>query len=108
MVEVALNVRGDEQLTVDNTAGGVALTRPTGFRPRHAFIAVTNAEIRWAASTAPTATLGIPVVAGAYIDWTDPLTDFTNLITNPTVIRTRGASAGFKRNHFCLGGRHGT
>src|SRR3990167_3492997 len=100
MAEVALNVRGDQQLTVDNTAGGVALTRPTGFRPRHAFIAVTNAEIRWSASTAPTATLGIPVVAGAYIDWTDPLTDFTNLITNARFIRTGGTSAILEVTYF--------
>src|SRR3990172_8219738 len=101
MPEAALNVRGSQQLTVDNTAGGVALTRPTGFRPRHALIAVTNAEIRWSgSSTAPTATVGIPVGAGGYIDWTDPLTDHTNLITNARFIRTGGTSAILEVQYF--------
>jgi len=94
MAEVALNVRGSQQLTVDATAGGVALTMPTGFTPRHALIAVTNADIRWSASsTAPTATVGIPVPAGAYIDWTDPLTDFRGLLLTAKFIRTGGTSA---------------
>ena len=101
MAEVALNVRGSQQLTVDATAGGVALTRPTGFRPRHAFIAITNADIRWSgSSTTPTATVGIPVSAGGYIDWTDPLTDFTNLITNARFIRTGGVSAIAEIQYF--------
>ena len=100
MAEVALNARGSNQLTVDNTAGGVPLVIPTGFRPRHALLAVTNADIRWLASGTPTATVGTPVSAGGYIDWTDPNTDYTNLIVNARFIRTGGTSAIIEAQFF--------
>lgn len=94
MSELSLNNVGDQQLTVDATAGGLALTVPTGMTPRHALIYVGGADIRWlGGTTAPTATVGIYVTAGSYIDWTEPMTDFFGIMRSARFIRAGGVSA---------------
>ena len=91
---MAFSDMGDQQLTVDNTAGGVALTMPTSKTPRHALIYVGGADIRWlGGTTAPTATVGVLVTAGSYIDWTDPEGDYRGIMRSARFIRTGGASA---------------
>lgn len=80
---------GDQQLSVSNSA--VRLTPPSGKTPRHAIIYVGGDAIRWlgglAASATPTASIGILVPAGGYIEWTDPDTDFWSLIQSAQFIR---------------------
>lgn len=65
---VAFSQVGHQQLTVSTAA--VALTMsPAGARPQHFVIYVGTSPIRWRADgTAPTATVGIYVAAGGYID----------------------------------------
>ena len=80
--DLALRQRGFQgPLTVGITA--VALTKPSGLLPRHAFIYVADQPIRWRADvndTAPTSTVGIFVAANSYIDWTDADKDYQSVI----------------------------
>lgn len=65
--------------------------------PRHACIYVGGDAIRWlggnaaadgvSANTTPTATRGLLVAAGTYIQWLDPAGDYLNLIKNAQFIR---------------------
>jgi hypothetical protein len=88
----ALNAVGSEQLTVEGTA--VNLTGVTDLRPTHALIQVTTAPIRWlAGGTTPTATKGIHVDAGGFIEWLEPETNYRQFIENALFIRETGTSA---------------
>jgi hypothetical protein len=78
-----------ENLTVTVTAG--ALASPDGNR---ALIYVGGAPIRWRADgTAPTATTGMFVPAGSYIDWTDPGGEYAAMIRHVQFIRDTTAAA---------------
>lgn len=94
MQQTAFSTVGDQQLTVSSSA--VRLTVPSGTKPTHALIYVGGGAIRWlgglTASSTPTASVGILVAAGGYIDWTDPGGDYFGLISNAQFIRV-GADA---------------
>ena len=91
MSELSVNIVGSQQLSVAGTA--VALTVPSGKTPRHALIYVGTNSIRWlGGGTDPTASLGILVAAGGYIDWTEPVSDFRGLMTQAKFIQVTGAA----------------
>ena len=77
-----LNQVGFQMLTVTGTP--VALTRPTGLRPRRALISVSGGPIRWLAipGSYPSGSYGTYVNAGGTIDWTDAKTDYAGLLDN--------------------------
>jgi len=68
------------------TATAVALTMPgttgTRIQPSHCIINVVGASIRWTAfGTAPTATIGILVLAGGNIEFMDGEINYQNIIS---------------------------
>jgi hypothetical protein len=86
----AINQIGAEELTVSTTE--VPLTGVSGKTSNRVLIRVGGAPIRWRADgTAPTATTGMYVAAGGYIDWTDSVTNHRGLITNVQFIRDTSA-----------------
>ncbi len=76
----ALNQVGvQNDLAVSSAA--VTLTIPTDTSPGHMLLHVGDGAIRWTADgTTPTTAIGMPVVAGSYVDWTDPETDYRGMI----------------------------
>ena len=79
-----------DNLTVSTTA--VSLTVPD-HGVTHALIYVGGAPIRFKANgSAPTATAGMYVAAGNYIDWTDPNRDYSAMINNLQLIRDTTAA----------------
>jgi hypothetical protein len=87
----ALNCIDNQQLTVG--AAAVGLTKPTTKRPRHVLIYVggtANEKVRFLIGEDPTATLGIVVLVGDYIDLTDPMMDASGFIDNVKFIRDTG------------------
>lgn len=83
------NSVGSQQLTVDATAGGVALTVPAA--AKRALMTVTTAEIRFLDSgTAPTSTLGLVVPDGREINYMDA--NYQSALTAFRAIRTGGVS----------------
>jgi len=77
---------GHQQLVVSSTA--VGLTVPTGKQPHRALIYVGADDVRWRADgTVPTASIGVLVGDGNYLDLTAPGGDFAQLITNIRFIR---------------------
>jgi hypothetical protein len=94
-----LNQTGYEDLTVTDTAGGLASV-PGGGTSR-ALIYVGGAPIRFRSDgTAPTATVGMFVPAGNYIDWTADSNGYTSLINKASFIRTTGTSATLRVMYF--------
>jgi hypothetical protein len=84
------NQVGTQQLTVSSSA--VALTPPTNITTRHVLI-YSSAAIRWkGGGTDPTAAIGMYVPAGGYIDFTDPVGDYSGLIQNMEFIAVGGNS----------------
>ena len=76
-----MNLIKHDQVPVGPTAVGLTLpvraSNGETYRPRRALIAVTDNPIRWRADgTAPGFTVGTPVSAGSYIDWTDSEYDY--------------------------------
>ena len=67
-----MNQTGFQNLTVSTAS--VGLTMPTASaRPRGALIYVASQPIRWRADgTDPTATVGMFVASGGYIEWLAP------------------------------------
>ena len=86
-----------EALTVDATAGGVALTAATYLRARYALCRLETAEIRFTkdGTTAPTALVGVPMEPYEYILLSNP-----NQIRNFRAFRTTGTS-GVLQCTFC-------
>lgn len=91
-----------EQFQLAVTGTPVALTLPTyteqatntskNLTPRHALI-YTNADVRWRADGVdPNPTMGMVLKAGAYLDWTEPLTDFSALITRVKFVSVTGTA----------------
>lgn len=69
--------------------------RPTYLVPRHAQIFVGNQPIRWRADSINpdgAAGMGMFVAANTYINWTDPLTDFSALLQNVRFARDQSAT----------------
>lgn len=92
MSEYSANQTGQQTLSVSTAAVG-PLTKPTNLRPRHALIYVGANPIRWRADGSdPTATAGMVVAAGGYINWTDPLVDYSALIDRAKFIRDTAAA----------------
>jgi hypothetical protein len=78
-----------EAVTVDNTAGGVALTAATYGRARYAILRLETAEIRYTkdGTTAPTDAVGVVVLPLEFI-----VLDNHDQIKNFRAIRTGGTS----------------
>jgi len=79
------------------TASAVSLTLPgsanTRIKPTHAIINVVGASIRWRADgTAPTATAGILVSAGANIEFMDGTINYQSLIERFQAIGISGTA----------------
>ena len=92
---------GAENLTVSTTA--VGLTGVTGKLPRHAMIYVGTSPIRFRADgTDPTATTGMYVAAGSYIDWANVDNDYLSMMNKVKFIRdtTAGADATLAVAYF--------
>lgn len=84
-----MNQIGQETLTVGATAE--SLTVPTGSHPKRVLIYIGGQPVRWRADgTAPTATAGMYVAAGSYIDWTE-LATYTSLVDRVQFIRDTAA-----------------
>jgi hypothetical protein len=69
----------EEQITIDATVGGKALTAATYGTNRYAVISVVDAEISWTVSaTPPTASLGHVVYPGGriYLDSNEDIVKF--------------------------------
>ena len=93
MVIEALNQTGQQTLTVSTNAVSLTLPASPNGRPKRALIYIGGQPIRWRADgTAPTATAGMPVGAGAYIEWVEGK-DFYGLIKNVQFIRDTSATA---------------
>ena len=84
------NTVGSQQLTVDATAGGVALTVPAA--AKRALMSLTTAEIRFLDdTTAPTSTLGLVVSINEKITYMD--SNYQSSLRDFRAIRT-GATSG--------------
>lgn len=67
-------VAGFQMLTVDNTAGGVALTVPTTGTPTYALIQCETNPVRWTDDgTAPTASVGNLLSVGGVLKYNGTL-----------------------------------
>lgn len=94
-MSTALNEVG-VQNALATTVTAASLTLPTGVKPTHMLLYIAGVPIRWRASvagTAPTATAGMYMAAGLYLDWTDPRRDYTGMIANFQIIRDTTAGA---------------
>lgn len=81
-----------ESVTVDNTVGGVFLTRATYDRARNAFMTLESAQIRFTKDgTAPTTSVGHLLQVGQTLNL-----DGSNEIKNFRAIRTGAASGVLK------------
>ena len=79
-------------LTIDATAGGIALTIPTDTNPEHMLLTVETAAIRWwADGTAPTAANGHLLEAGDVLEWMDE-GNYRSVIERFRAIRQGGVS----------------
>ena len=91
-----LNAIAYEDLSVTDTAGGLA-SQPD--KALHALIYVEGAPIRFRADgTAPTASVGMYVAAGDYIDWTE--FNSQSLMARASFIRVGGTSATLRVQYF--------
>lgn len=91
MAGISLNQIGAENLTVSTTSVPPVLV--SGRTVAHALIYVGANPIRWmSGATDPTATTGIFVAAGEYIDFTDPNGDYRGLLKDIEFIRDTTAS----------------
>lgn len=95
-----LNQVGFQELTVSSIA--VGLTRPTGERPRHAYIGVSGGAIRWLAiaGDGPSSTRGAYVGAGGSIDWTSMDNDYAGLLDNVKFIKVGPNDASLEVSYF--------
>lgn len=48
----------------------------------HAIIAIEAANVRWLLGADPSATLGIPQLAGDYLEWLDPALDYHDIMAD--------------------------
>lgn len=70
--------------------------RPLYLNPRHALIYIGGQPIRWRADgVAPEAApgMGMYQAAGSYIDWTNPLGDYSALLDRVQFVRAENATA---------------
>jgi len=77
-----------EELTV-TTAAVKLQAIPAG--AKRALIFVGTNAVRWLVSTAPTATKGLYVAGGGYIDWTDPMWDYQDALAGLEFFLDTGA-----------------
>lgn len=87
-------VTGFQMLTVDNTAGGVALTVPTTGAPRYALIQCETNPVRWTDDgTAPTTTIGNLLSVGGVLKYDGNLSAIR-------FIRTGGSSGTLSVSYY--------
>lgn len=88
-----MNQIGTQNALSVTTATAVALTLTGLGRPKHAIIQVATNSIRWRADgTAPTATSGLLVPAGANIEFMDLAEDYNGVILNFRAIGISGTA----------------
>lgn len=110
MAEYNINAIGHVSLTIGLTPTAILPVRamdgkghvtftasgaPAYLRPRHAQIFVNGYPVRWAADGVPpdgAIGMGMYVAANTYINWTDPLTDFSQLLANVQFVRDQTAT----------------
>lgn len=86
---MARNSVGSEQLTVDNTTGGVSLTVPG--RAKRALMSLRSGQIRFLDNgTAPTSALGHVLSSGDVVEYLDD--NYQSALTAFRAIRTGGTS----------------
>lgn len=89
----AINQVGVESETAVTSSAVVSLTIPTDQNPSHMLLHVADGTIRWTADgTTPTAIVGMPVAAGAYIDWVDTEHNYTGAINQLQLIAESDAA----------------
>ncbi len=98
-----MNQTGIQNALSVTTAAAVGLTLPSNRpKPTHAIIQVTANSIRWRADgTAPTATAGILVPAGANIEFMDLADNWIGVIKTFKAIGISG-TAVLEVAFFCL------
>lgn len=87
---MALTQIGREALAVSTVS--VPLVGVSGKRPTHMLIYVGTNPIRWRCDVDPTATAGMFVAAGGYIDFTNPLVNYAGMIAEIEFIRDTTAT----------------
>lgn len=92
----AISQTGIQNALSATTGAAVSLTLPSTaglVKPTHCIINVVTNSIRWRADgTAPTASAGILVAAGANIEFMDGAQDYTGLIKNFKAIGISGTA----------------
>jgi hypothetical protein len=75
------------------TGAAVSLTKPTGLRPTHAVIAIESNSVRYTTDgTTPTASVGILLPAGTFIEWLEPLVNYSGMIDKVQFIGISGTA----------------
>lgn len=92
----AAAVAGFQMLTVDNTAGGVALTVPTAGYPKYALIQCETNPVRWTdEGTAPTSSVGNLLSVGGVLKYDGNLSAFR-------AIRATGSSGTLSVSYYSV------
>lgn len=96
MIRAVLYQTGTQNALSATTGAAVSLTWPSTagtVNPSHAIINVVGNSVRWRADgTAPTATSGILVAAGANIEFMDGAVDYTRILRQIQFIGISGTA----------------